>query len=46
MSNIGIAAMVWGVSYASSVYGAGEVFKYYGLPWLCVSHWCMFRLYI
>jgi fatty acid desaturase len=33
--------MVWGVTYASSVFGAGEVIKYYGIPWLCVSHWCM-----
>jgi hypothetical protein len=40
MSNIGIAAMVWGVAYSSSIWGAGEVIKYYGLPWLCVSHWC------
>lgn len=40
MSNIGIAAMVWGVSYACSVYGAAEVIKYYAIPWLEVSHWC------
>ena len=40
MSNIGIGAMVWGVIYASSVYGVENVIKYYGLPWLEVSHWC------
>lgn len=40
MSNIGIAAMVWGVCHSSAIWGAGEVIKYYGLPWLCVSHWC------
>ncbi|KAG6816648.1 hypothetical protein H0H87_004291 [Tephrocybe sp. NHM501043] len=45
MSNIGIAAMVWGVSYASSVYGAWEVIKYYGIPWLEVTHWCKHTLH-
>ena len=40
MSNIGIAAMVWGVVYASSVYGVANVIKYYAFPWLEVSHWC------
>ena len=40
MSNIGICAMVWGVTYASSVYGVANVIKYYGFPWLEVSHWC------
>jgi omega-6 fatty acid desaturase (delta-12 desaturase) len=41
MSNIGIASMVWGVAQASAIWGASEVIKYYGIPWLCVSHWCM-----
>lgn len=40
MSNIGIGAMVWAVVYSSSVYGTGEVIKYYLFPWLEVSHWC------
>lgn len=40
MSNIGIALMVWGVSYSSSVWGASEVIKYYAIPWLEVTHWC------
>ena len=40
ISNIGIAAMVWGITYASSVYGVANVIKYYGFPWLEVSHWC------
>jgi hypothetical protein len=38
ISNIGIAVMVWGVIYASSVYGVANVIKYYGFPWLEVSH--------
>ncbi|KAF8059791.1 fatty acid desaturase-domain-containing protein [Lyophyllum atratum] len=46
MSNIGIAAMVWGVSYASSVYGAAEVIKYYAIPWLEVSHWFIMITYL
>ena len=40
MSNIGIAFMVWGVTYASALYSAANVIKYYGIPWLLVSHWC------
>jgi hypothetical protein len=40
LSNIGIAAMVWAVTYASTVYGAFEVIKFYGIPWLAVTHWC------
>ncbi|PPQ72062.1 hypothetical protein CVT24_008290 [Panaeolus cyanescens] len=39
ISNIGIAVMVWAVTHASSVYGAWTVFKYYGIPWLEVTHW-------
>ncbi|KAF4622605.1 hypothetical protein D9613_009008 [Agrocybe pediades] len=46
MSNIGIAAMVWGVVHASSIYGAAEVIKYYGIPWLEVSHWFIMITYL
>jgi len=42
VSNIGIAAMVWGVSHASAVWGVSEVIKYYAIPWLCVTHWCTY----
>ena len=35
-----MAAMLWAVSYGCSVYSAAEVFKYYFIPWLEVSHWC------
>ncbi|KAK7062767.1 hypothetical protein VNI00_000256 [Paramarasmius palmivorus] len=38
LSNIGIAAMVWAVTYASTVYGVFEVIKFYGIPWLAVTH--------
>ena len=38
--------MVWLVTYASSVYGSGEVFKYYGLPWFLVSHWFVMITYV
>lgn len=40
MSNIGIAFMVWVVIKASSIYGVANVLKYYGIPWLAVTHWC------
>ncbi|TFK21586.1 delta 12 fatty acid epoxygenase [Coprinopsis marcescibilis] len=46
LSNIGIAAMVWGVSHASAVYGAAQVIKYYGIPWLCVTHWFIMITYL
>ncbi|KAF5366879.1 hypothetical protein D9615_010537 [Tricholomella constricta] len=46
ISNIGIAAMVWGISYASSVYGAAQVIKYYGIPWLEVTHWFVMITYL
>jgi hypothetical protein len=45
MSNIGIALMVWGVTYACTVYGVADVIKYYAFPWLEVSHWCTFALH-
>ena len=40
ISNVGIAVMALGVIYAASVYGVANVIKYYGFPWLEVSHWC------
>ncbi|KAF9524565.1 fatty acid desaturase-domain-containing protein [Crepidotus variabilis] len=46
MSNIGIAFMVWGVTYSSSLYSAANVIKYYGIPWLCVSHWFIMITYL
>jgi omega-6 fatty acid desaturase (delta-12 desaturase) len=45
-SNLGIFAMIWGVTYASTVYGTSEVIKYYFLPWLCVSHWFIMITYL
>ncbi|TFK32082.1 fatty acid desaturase-domain-containing protein [Crucibulum laeve] len=46
MSNIGMALMVWGVAHYSSVWGASEVVKYYGIPWLAVSHWFIMITYL
>jgi len=40
MSNIGIAAMVYGVVQSASMYGWWNVIALYGIPWLEVSHWC------
>ncbi|KAF4576273.1 hypothetical protein EYR36_001129 [Pleurotus pulmonarius] len=39
LSNFGIAAMVWAVTWASSAFGSANVLKFYGIPWLLVSHW-------
>ncbi|EAU81574.2 delta 12 fatty acid epoxygenase [Coprinopsis cinerea okayama7 len=46
LSNIGIAAMVWGVTYATSLFGAAQVTKFYGIPWLCVTHWFIMITYL
>lgn len=40
MSNAGIAFMVCAVMYAAKHFGFATVLKYYGIPWLFVSHWC------
>lgn len=46
LSDIGIFIMAWLVTYISSIYGITSVIKYYGLPWLAVSHWaCQFEMY-
>lgn len=44
ISNIGILSMIFGVYYACRVFGVPSVIKYYGIPWLCVTHWCKFRI--
>ncbi|TFK71170.1 delta 12 fatty acid epoxygenase [Pluteus cervinus] len=46
MSNIGIAAMVYGVSQASAIWGFGQVVKFYGIPWLAVTHWFIMITYL
>jgi len=46
LSNIGIGSMVLGITYASFVYGVANVIKYYGLPWLEVSHWFIMITYL
>ncbi|KAG6887660.1 hypothetical protein C0995_013685 [Termitomyces sp. Mi166 len=46
LSNIGIAFMVWGVSYGCSTFGTANVIKYYGIPWLEVTHWFIMITYL
>jgi len=31
--------MAWIVTLAISIYGTANVMKYYGIPWLAVTHW-------
>ncbi|KIJ33544.1 hypothetical protein M422DRAFT_183103 [Sphaerobolus stellatus SS14] len=45
-SNIGIMFMAWIVTLASSIYGTANVAKYYGIPWLAVSHWFIMITYL
>ena len=46
ISNIGISAMVLAVIYCSRLYGAANVAKFYGVPWLLVTHWCKCRIHL
>lgn len=46
LSNLGIAAMALAVHRASAVFGGFEVLKFYGIPWLCVTHWFIMITYL
>lgn len=45
ISNAGIAFMIWGVWRSCQTWGAADTFKYYGLPWLLVTHWCEYLIF-
>ncbi|KIY67776.1 linoleoyl phosphatidylcholine delta-12 acetylenase [Cylindrobasidium torrendii FP15055 ss-10] len=46
MSNIGLAAMVWAVGASSRAFGWWNVIAFYGIPWLCVTHWFIMITYL
>lgn len=46
ISNAGIAFMTFAVTYASKHFGFAVVLKYYGIPWLFVSHWFIMITYL
>lgn len=46
LSNLGIFALMWAVTYASTVWGTSEVLKYYMIPWFCVNEWFVFITYV
>ncbi|KAI0320398.1 fatty acid desaturase-domain-containing protein [Amylostereum chailletii] len=46
LSNAGISFMIFTVYQACKVYGAGAVIRYYGIPWLLVSHWFICITYL
>ncbi|KAF8581811.1 hypothetical protein K439DRAFT_1413973 [Ramaria rubella] len=46
LSNLGISLMAWLVTYSSSVFGTTNVVKYYGIPWLAVTHWFIMITYL
>ncbi|KZV69201.1 hypothetical protein PENSPDRAFT_488127 [Peniophora sp. CONT] len=46
MSNIGIAAMFYLVSVSCERYGSANVAKFYGVPWLLVTHWFIMITYL
>ncbi|KAH8108807.1 fatty acid desaturase-domain-containing protein [Phellopilus nigrolimitatus] len=45
-SDIGMLAMVALTAKASNVFGFWSVAKYYGIPWLCVTHWFIMITYL
>ncbi|KDQ54171.1 hypothetical protein JAAARDRAFT_161125 [Jaapia argillacea MUCL 33604] len=46
ISNIGMLAMIWLVRQTIGAFGLASVVKYYGIPWLCVSHWFIMITYL
>ncbi|KAJ7784930.1 delta 12 fatty acid epoxygenase [Mycena maculata] len=46
ISNVGLTAMIYAVRKAVSMYGVGQVIKYYGIPWLAVTHWFIMITYL
>ncbi|EJF61868.1 hypothetical protein DICSQDRAFT_146983 [Dichomitus squalens LYAD-421 SS1] len=46
ISNIGILGMIALVRLASITWGAASVVKFYGIPWLCVTHWFVMITYL
>ncbi|KAJ7617262.1 fatty acid desaturase-domain-containing protein [Roridomyces roridus] len=46
MSNIGLLAMVFAIRKAISIFGLSAVLKYYGVPWLAVTHWFVMITYL
>ncbi|KAJ3552877.1 hypothetical protein NM688_g3921 [Phlebia brevispora] len=46
LSNLGIAAMIFLVKRACTLWGTVAVIKYYGIPWLCVTHWFIMITYL
>ncbi|KAJ3567932.1 hypothetical protein NP233_g6046 [Leucocoprinus birnbaumii] len=46
VSNAGIAIMIFAVTYAIRLFGFATVIKYYGIPWLLVSHWFIMITYL
>lgn len=45
-SDLGILAMAVLTSKACMLFGGWTVLKYYGIPWLLVSHWFIMITYV
>ncbi|KAI0768231.1 linoleoyl phosphatidylcholine delta-12 acetylenase [Trametes elegans] len=46
ISNFGILVMIALVRQACAVWGAAAVLTFYGIPWLCVTHWFIMITYL
>ncbi|CAL1703512.1 unnamed protein product [Somion occarium] len=46
MSNLGLLAMTLAVKYACAQFTAANVIKFYGIPWLLVTHWFIMITYL
>ncbi|KAJ6587373.1 fatty acid desaturase-domain-containing protein [Mycena sp. CBHHK59/15] len=46
ISNLGLGIMAFAVHRAISIYEAAQIIKYYGIPWLAVTHWFVMITYL
>ncbi|KAJ7247429.1 fatty acid desaturase-domain-containing protein [Mycena haematopus] len=46
LSNLGLIIMAFAIRKAVLIYGATSVMKYYGIPWLAVTHWFIMITYL
>ncbi|KAF7790460.1 hypothetical protein EIP86_001415 [Pleurotus ostreatoroseus] len=46
LSDIGVLAAIICLKLACSAWGTRAVFMYYGVPWLCLSHWVVAITYL
>ncbi|KAK7689099.1 hypothetical protein QCA50_007790 [Cerrena zonata] len=46
LSNLGLLTMAWIIKLGCAKFSAADVIKYYGIPWLEVTHWFIMITYL